>query len=60
MAIFRFFRRHLGFLKFKFFNRRTHQEGGTASPAKFGRNKSNGGRDMTIFRFFQDSGRPPS
>jgi len=28
--------------------------------AKFGRNRSNRCRDMTIFRFFQDGGRPPS
>jgi len=28
--------------------------------AKFCRNRSNRGRDMTIFRFFQDGGRPPS
>jgi len=28
--------------------------------AKFGRNRSNRGRDMVIFRFFQDGGRPPS
>ena len=28
--------------------------------AKFRRNRSNRGRDMAIFRFFQDGGRPPS
>ena len=28
--------------------------------AKFGRNRSNRGRDMAIFRVFQDGGRPPS
>jgi len=28
--------------------------------AKFGRNRSNRGGDMTIFRFFQYGGRPPS
>jgi len=28
--------------------------------AKFRRNRSNRGRGMTIFRFFQDGGRPPS
>ena len=28
--------------------------------AKFGQNRSNRGRDMAIFRFFQDGGRPPS
>jgi len=28
--------------------------------AKFGRNRSNHSRDMSIFRFFQDGGRPPS
>ena len=28
--------------------------------AKVGRNRSNCGRDMAIFRFFQDGGRPPS
>ena len=29
-------------------------------PAKFGRSLSNCGRDMMIFRFFQDGDRPPS
>jgi len=28
--------------------------------AKYGRNRPNRGRDMTIFRFFQNGGRPPS
>jgi len=28
--------------------------------AKFGRNRSNRCRDMAVFRFFQDGGRPPS
>jgi len=28
--------------------------------AKFGQNPSNRGRDMMIFRFFQDGGCPPS
>jgi len=28
--------------------------------AKFGQNRSNRGRDMAIFGFFQDGGRPPS
>ena len=28
--------------------------------AKFGRNRSNRGRHMVTFRFFQDGGRPPS
>jgi len=28
--------------------------------AKFGRNPSNCGRNIAIFRFFQDGGRPPS
>ena len=28
--------------------------------AKFGRNRSKRRRDMAIFRFFQDGGRPPS
>ena len=28
--------------------------------AKFRQNRSNRGRDITIFRFFQDGGRPPS
>jgi len=28
--------------------------------AKFGRNRSNRGRDMAIFGFFQNGGRPPS
>ena len=27
---------------------------------KFGRNRSNRARDVAIFRFFQDGGRPPS
>ena len=38
-------------------------EGGTASPihrARFRQNRSNCGRDMAIFRFFQDGGHPPS
>jgi len=102
-------RRHLGFVKFQFFNGRSRQDGRTASPcriswrsvksflrcgdfsifqdggrrqleilifeiltvgtvkraklrqhAKFRGDRSNRRRDMAIFRFFQDGGRPPS
>jgi len=43
------------------FNGQTAQEGRSASPCtKFGRNRSNRGRDMAIFLFFQDGGRLPS
>jgi len=49
-------RRHLGFIKFEFFNGRTVLDGRTASAgqrAKFGQKWSNRGRDMAIFRFFK-------
>ena len=53
-------RRHLGFLKFEIFKVRTAQMVKLRRRAKFGRNGSNHSRDMLIFRFFQDGGRPPS
>jgi len=48
-------RRHLRFLKFEFFNGRTAQGAELRRRArfKFGRNRSNRGRDMAIFPFLQ-------
>ena len=67
LAIFSIFqdggRRHLWFLKFETFNGRTAQLKRVKRHcrAKFGRNRSNRGRDMAIyFSIFQDGGRPPS
>jgi len=44
----------------KNFNRRAAQRVELRHCAKFRRHRSNRGRDMAIFRFFQDGGRPPS
>jgi len=48
-------RRHLGFSKFQTFDGRTAQKGriDMRRSAKFGRNRSKCGGDMTIFRFFK-------
>ena len=53
-------RHHLGFVKFEIFNGWTAQEGNLRRLAKFGRNRLNNGRDIAIFRFFQDGGHAPS
>ena len=46
-------RRRLGFFKFQIFNSRAAQEAELRRRAKFGRNRSNRGRDMVILRFFK-------
>jgi len=53
-------RRHLGFLKFQIFNGPLVKRVELHQRAKFRQNHSNSGWDITIFRFFQDGGRPPS
>jgi len=64
MAIFRFFKMAaatiLDFSNFKFLMLGQLQRSELRHRAKFGRNLLNRGRDMVIFQFFQDVGRPPS
>ena len=50
-------RRHLGISKFPIL---TVKRVELYHHAKFGRNRLYYGRDVAIFRFFQDGGRPPS
>jgi len=52
--------RHVVFLNFKFVTVGTVKKVKLRHIAKFRRNRSNLGRDMAIFPFFQDVGRPPS
>ena len=64
MAIFRFFKMAaaaiLDFRNLKLLTVERLERAELRRLAKFGRNRSNCGRDMVIFRFFQDGGRPPS
>ena len=64
MAIFRFFKMAaagiLDFSNFKFLTVGTLKRAEMRRRAKFGQNRSKRGGDITIFRFFQDGGRPPS
>ena len=64
MAIFRFFKMEaaaiLDFWNFKFLTVRAVKRFEMLQLAKLRQNRSNRGRDMTIFWFFQDGGRPPS
>ena len=64
MAIFRFFKMAaaaiLDFRNFKFLTVKTVKRVELHQRAKFGQNRLNRGRDMAIFRFFEDGGRPPS
>jgi len=53
-------RRHLGFLKFEFFNGRTAQEGQTASPSQLWSKSVKLCPRYSDFWIFQDGGRPPS
>jgi len=50
----------LDFSNFKFLTVGRLKTADLRRRAKFGRNRSNRHRDMAIFRFFQNSGRPPS
>ena len=50
----------LDFANFKFLTVGTLKRAELRRRAKFGRNRSKGGRDMAIFSIFQDGGRPPS
>ena len=52
--------RHLGFLKFHIFNSLNVEDVELRQPAKFRQNRSIRDRDITICRFFQHGGRPPS
>ena len=64
MAIFRFFKMAvaaiLDFRNFKFLTVVAVERVEMLQRAKFGQNRLNHCRDMAIFRFFQDGGRPPS
>jgi len=64
MAIFRFLKMAAGaildFSDFILLTVRLLKRAELRRRAKFGRNRSIHGRDMPIFRFFQDGGRPPS
>jgi len=64
MAIFRFFKMAaaaiLDFQNFKFLTTGTAKGVELHQYAKFRENRLNRGRNMAIFRFFQDGGRPPS
>ena len=64
MAIFRFFKMAaaviLDFSNLKFLMVGRLKKADLHRRAKFGRNRSNRGRDMAIFQFFQDGGCPPS
>jgi len=53
-------RRHLDFQNCKFLTVGRLKRDELLRCVKFGRNQSNHCRDMTIFQFFQDGGRPPS
>jgi len=48
--------RHLGFVKFKYFNGRSGQGNHFASYTKFHKDRSNSGEDIAIFVIFQDGG----
>jgi len=48
--------RHLGFVKFKYFNGRSGQGNHFASYTKFHKDRSNSGGDIAIFVIFQDGG----
>ena len=64
MAILRFFKMAvaaiLNFRNFKFITVGAVKRVDVLQRAKFCQNRLNRGRDMAIFRFFQDGGRPPS
>jgi len=64
MAIFRFLKMAaaaiLDFQNFKFLTVGTVKGGELHQCAKFRENRLNRSRNMAIFRFFQDGGRPPS
>ena len=64
MAMFQFFKLAaaaiLNFWNFKFLTVRTVKRVKLYHLAKFRQNRSNHGWDITMFRFFQDGGRPPS
>ena len=64
MAIFRFFKMAaaaiLDFRNFKILMVGAVKRVEMLQHAKFRQNRLNHGRDMAIFRFFQDDGRPPS
>jgi len=52
--------RHLGFFKFQILTVGRLKWAELRRRAKFGRNRSKCGRDMAIFRLFQDGSRPSS